>query len=105
MASEKGFQAKGPVAGIDDGDAALQFLAVGETIEMTPEDERRLVWKIDMRIVPLMCRLPDPGKSNVDDRTDGTAVGCYFLQYLDKTLSPYHIPVRYGRQGHTLTRT
>lgn len=70
MASEKGFGAKGPVAGVDDADAALQFLAAGETIEMTPEDEKRLVRKIDMRIVPLMCWLPDPRRST-DDKTNG----------------------------------
>ncbi|KAH8895591.1 allantoate permease [Thozetella sp. PMI_491] len=37
---------------------------------MTPEDEKRLVRKIDLMIVPLMF-------------------GCYFLQYLDKTLINY----------------
>lgn len=51
-----------------DGDEALRFLknqhAVGE---MTEEDERKLVRKIDWMIMPLMW-------------------SCYCLQYLDKTL-------------------
>lgn len=68
MASEKDLAVKGPVAGVDDGDAALRFLAEGETIEMTAEDEKRLVRKIDMQIVPLMCGLPDPGRRSTDDK-------------------------------------
>jgi hypothetical protein len=51
-----------------DGDAALAFLNREEIIEFTPEQERKLVRKIDWMIVPLMW-------------------SCYFLQYLDKTLS------------------
>jgi len=51
-----------------DGDEALRFLknqhAVGE---MTAEDEKKLVKKIDWMIMPLMW-------------------SCYCLQYLDKTL-------------------
>jgi hypothetical protein len=51
-----------------DGDAALAFLNREEVIEFTPEQERKLVRKIDWMVVPLMW-------------------SCYFLQYLDKTLS------------------
>lgn len=38
-----------------DVDAALQFLNNESSAPMTPEDERRLLRKIDFRIVPLMC--------------------------------------------------
>ncbi|KAK7969970.1 hypothetical protein PG996_001592 [Apiospora saccharicola] len=69
MSIKKVVSGKGP-APVHDGDAALQYVNVDETIEMTPEDEKRLLRKIDLRIVPLMF-------------------GCYFLQYLDKTLINY----------------
>lgn len=54
-----------------DGDKALDFLRseaeVGEGEEI---DEKKLVWKIDKMVVPLMfC--------------------CYLLQYLDKSLLNY----------------
>lgn len=59
-----------------DGDEALRFLknqhAVGE---MTAEEERKLVRKIDWMIMPLMW-------------------SCYCLQYLDKTLGKRTIPRR-----------
>ncbi|EAT84035.2 hypothetical protein SNOG_08867 [Parastagonospora nodorum SN15] len=64
----------GSVGAVDetpDGDEALRFLknqhAVGE---MTAEEERSLVRKIDWMIMPLMW-------------------ACYCLQYLDKTLAKY----------------
>ncbi|KAK8113948.1 hypothetical protein PG999_006017 [Apiospora kogelbergensis] len=69
MSNEKEAVGKGPVL-VQDGDAALQYVNAGEMIEMTPEDEKSLLRKIDLRIVPLMF-------------------GCYFLQYLDKTLINY----------------
>lgn len=51
-----------------DVDAALQFLrSEGNVRPMTAEDEKKLKWKIDFMIMPLMF-------------------GCYCLQYLDKTL-------------------
>jgi len=54
-----------------DADAALNFLRhEADAAAMTPEDEKRLVRKIDWMIVPLMW-------------------ACYFLQYLDKTLINY----------------
>ena len=51
-----------------NGDEALKFLKSAHDVGvLTPEDERRLVRKIDWMIMPLMwC--------------------CYCLQYLDKTL-------------------
>lgn len=55
-----------------DGDTVLAFLPKENThvVELTAEQEKALVRKIDRRIVPLMwC--------------------CYFLQYLDKTLINY----------------
>ncbi|KAL4780385.1 allantoate permease [Aspergillus varians] len=55
---------------IADVDAALQYIGDDDTPPMTAEDEKRLVRKIDLSIVPLMF-------------------GCYFLQYLDKTLINY----------------
>lgn len=54
-----------------DVDAALDFLRhEGPVREMTVEDEKRLVRKIDWMIMPLMWM-------------------CYCLQYLDKTLINY----------------
>jgi sugar phosphate permease len=53
-----------------DGDAALAFLRSEAIVEFTPEQEKKLVRKIDWMIVPLMWF-------------------CYFLQYLDKTLINY----------------
>lgn len=54
-----------------NGDEALEFLKSAHDVGvLTPEDERRLVRKIDWMIMPLMwC--------------------CYCLQYLDKTLVNY----------------
>jgi hypothetical protein len=67
----------GSVGAVDetpDGDEALRFLknqhAVGE---MTAEEERSLVRKIDWMIMPLMW-------------------ACYCLQYLDKTLGMKTLP-------------
>ena len=54
MSSEKKHTGKGP-APVQDGDAALQYVNAGEMIEMTAEDEKKLLRKIDLRIVPLMC--------------------------------------------------
>lgn len=39
-------------------DAALEFLNAEETGSMSEVDERKLVKKIDWRIVPLMCTYP-----------------------------------------------
>jgi len=51
-----------------DGDEALHFLKNQHDVgALTPEDEKKLVRKIDWMIMPLMW-------------------GCYCLQYLDKTL-------------------
>ena len=51
-----------------DVDAALDYLNHEDTTIMSEIDEKKLVRKIDWRIVPLMWM-------------------CYNLQYLDKTLS------------------
>ncbi|KAK7739024.1 hypothetical protein SLS53_005922 [Cytospora paraplurivora] len=53
-----------------DVDAALEFLDTTESGSMSEVDEKKLVHKIDWRIVPLMW-------------------ACYNLQYLDKTLINY----------------
>jgi hypothetical protein len=51
-----------------DGDEALHFLKNQHDVgTLTPEDEKKLVRKIDWMVMPLMW-------------------GCYCLQYLDKTL-------------------
>lgn len=51
-----------------NGDEALQFLKSQHDVgELTPEEEKRLLRKIDWMIMPLMW-------------------SCYCLQYLDKTL-------------------
>ena len=61
----------GIIKDVRNADAALEFLRQqGESREMTAEDEKRLVRKIDFMIMPLMF-------------------GCYCLQYLDKTLINY----------------
>ncbi|EUC35705.1 hypothetical protein COCCADRAFT_3117 [Bipolaris zeicola 26-R-13] len=54
-----------------NGDSALEFLRTAHDVgELTPEEERKLLRKIDWMIMPLMwC--------------------CYCLQYLDKTLVNY----------------
>ena len=63
--------AVGIVKDIRNADTALEFLRQqGEAREMTAEDEKRLLRKIDFMIMPLMF-------------------GCYCLQYLDKTLINY----------------
>ncbi|KAG9660190.1 MFS general substrate transporter, partial [Aureobasidium melanogenum] len=61
----------GEVKDVKNADAALDFLRhEGEGVEMTAEDEKRLVRKIDWMIMPIMwC--------------------CYVTQYLDKTLINY----------------
>jgi hypothetical protein len=58
-----------------DGDEALRFLKNQHDVgELTAEDEKKLVRKIDWMIMPLMwC--------------------CYCLQYLDKTLGRAQAPV------------
>lgn len=45
-----------------DADVALEFLNHETATSMTEIDEKKLVRKIDYRIVPLMCSsLPNPG--------------------------------------------
>ncbi|PNS15701.1 High-affinity nicotinic acid transporter [Sphaceloma murrayae] len=69
--SPTGSDEKLDVADITKADAALAFLRDrGDVPEMTPQDEKRLVRKIDWMIMPLMWT-------------------CYVLQYLDKTLINY----------------
>ncbi|KAI0381912.1 allantoate permease [Hypomontagnella monticulosa] len=58
------------VVKIEDVDDALVFLGQQNARAPTPEDEKKLIKKIDKRIVPLMFV-------------------CYTLQYLDKTLLNY----------------
>ena len=61
----------GEVKDVRNADAALEFLrSEGEVREMTKEDEKKLLRKIDWMIMPLMF-------------------GCYCLQYLDKILINY----------------
>ena len=77
----------GFVQDVKNADAALEFLRhEGEVREMTKEDEKKLLRKIDFMIMPLMwC--------------------CYCLQYLDKTLINYAaVMVRTTKRikGHSL---
>lgn len=68
----------------NDGDEALRFLKSQHAVhELTPEDEKRLLRKIDWMIMPLMW-------------------ACYCLQYLDKTLGNF--TVRY-RQSYLTGRS
>lgn len=56
----------------NDADEALKVLEgeIGEVIELTPEDERKLLRKIDWNLMPLLCLV-------------------YGLNYLDKTTVSY----------------
>lgn len=55
----------------DDADEAYKvFAAQGEVIVITPEEERRLLRKIDLNLMPLLCIV-------------------YGLNYLDKTTVSY----------------
>lgn len=61
----------GEVKDVKNADVALSFLRhEGNVAEMTAEDERKLIRKIDWMVMPLMW-------------------ACYCLQYLDKTLINY----------------
>jgi hypothetical protein len=53
-----------------DADEALQALANGEAVPMTPEEEKKLLRKIDFHMMPLLCTV-------------------YGLNYLDKTTLSY----------------
>lgn len=85
--SDRGLRAPGKVASVaaghevdagavpkhadrDDGDEALRILAEGEVTTMTPEEEKKLLRKIDWHIMPLLCVV-------------------YGLNYLDKTAVSY----------------
>lgn len=52
---EERFETVDTTTKIHNGDAALQFLNNSVVAEMTPEDEKKLVRKIDWMIIPLMC--------------------------------------------------
>jgi MFS transporter, ACS family, allantoate permease len=54
----------------NDADEALKIFADGEVIVLTPADEKRLLRKIDLNLIPLMCVV-------------------YGLNYLDKTTLSY----------------
>lgn len=40
---------------VDNADLALEALHALGTFEYTPEEERAVVWKIDMRLMPIMA--------------------------------------------------
>jgi hypothetical protein len=54
----------------NDADEALQIFEEGEVITMTPEEEKKLLRKIDRHLMPLLCLV-------------------YGLNYLDKTTLSY----------------
>lgn len=54
----------------NDADEALKIFEEGEVITMTPEDEKKLLRKIDLHLMPLLCLV-------------------YGLNYLDKTTLSY----------------
>ena len=54
----------------NDADEALKVIQNGEVIVLTPQDERRLLRKIDLHILPMLCLV-------------------YGLNYLDKTSISY----------------
>jgi ACS family allantoate permease-like MFS transporter len=43
------------VKGVDD---ALLFTVDRDPITWTAEEERKLLWKIDLRLIPLVCHKP-----------------------------------------------
>ena len=57
-------------ADANDADEALRVFADGEVITLTPEDEKRLLRKIDYNMIPILCIV-------------------YGLNYLDKTTLSY----------------
>ena len=57
--SEKAMDSEKQALSSKDADAALEFLYAEGTTIMTDVDEKRLVRKVDWRIVPLMCRSPN----------------------------------------------
>ena len=57
-------------ADANDADDALTVIQNGETIVLTPEDEKRLVRKIDFNVLPMLALV-------------------YGLNYLDKTSISY----------------
>ncbi|KAI5856784.1 allantoate permease [Durotheca rogersii] len=69
MSVEKS-EKEGQVPEVVDADAALEYLHREGAAAMTEADEKALVRKLDLKIVPLMW-------------------ACYNLQYLDKTLINY----------------
>jgi ACS family allantoate permease-like MFS transporter len=54
----------------DDADEAFKIIQAGEVITLTPADEKRLLRKIDLHIMPMLCLV-------------------YGLNYLDKTSISY----------------
>lgn len=54
----------------NDADEALKIIQAGEVITMTPEEEKKLLRKIDLHMMPLLCLV-------------------YGLNYLDKTTISY----------------
>ncbi len=57
---EERFEMVDTATKIHNGDAALQFLNTSVVAEMTPEQEKKLVRKIDWMIIPLMCTYQSP---------------------------------------------
>jgi hypothetical protein len=61
------------IVDVRDVDEALKFLeANASSINLEDVDEKRLMWKVDLTLMPLMFL-------------------CYFLQYSDKTLINYAV--------------
>ncbi|CAG9940061.1 unnamed protein product [Clonostachys rosea f. rosea IK726] len=87
MNDKEDIKGEGP-GNANSADAALQFIRNGDVISMTPEQEKKLVRKIDLMLIPLMClyclAANGPTRANWSH-----AVACYFLQYLDKILLNY----------------
>ncbi|KKY21078.1 putative allantoate permease [Phaeomoniella chlamydospora] len=83
MDSEKktDVEARRPSINATDVDAALEYLNHENASTFTELDEKRLVRKIDWRIVPIMW-------------------ACYNLQYLDKTLINYANVMGLGEDTH-----
>lgn len=91
--SEKAMDSEKQALRTEDADAALEFLYSEGTTIMTDIDEKRLVRKVDWRIVPLMCRSSGVKQIvacySANKKCQKISGACYNLQYLDKTLVNY----------------
>lgn len=86
MENKKGSK-DGQTPKVADVDAALDYLNRETATVMTEINEKALVRKLDLTIVPLMCQYIIDHRCSNQKVSNGYQGACYNLQYLDKTLS------------------